>query len=133
MILQPRKQKYRKSYNASMRGVATQHVSFGDFGAQAKTAGFVTGRQIEAARKAMAHFTKRNGKIWIRIFPHIPVTQKAQGLRMGGGKGAVVFFGSPIKVGTVVFEIGGVNKETAKEAFRLAGNKLPISIEIIEK
>jgi len=133
MMLQPRKQKYRKSYNAAMRGVNHQALSFGEFGVQASTAGFLTSRQLEAARKAMSHFTKRNGKIWIRVFPQIPVTQKAQGLRMGGGKGAVVFFGSPIKVGTIVFEISGVPKEVAKEAFRLAGNKLPLSLAFIEK
>lgn len=133
MLTQPRKQKYRKSYNGNMRGVQHQTVSFGDFGLQASTAGFISSRQIEAARKAITHYTKRGGKLWIRIFPHNPVTAKAQGLRMGSGKGAVVSFGTPIKVGTVVFELGGVNKELAKEAFRLASNKLPIKLAFIEK
>lgn len=133
MMLQPRKQKYRKSHDAVMAGVNNQSISFGEFGLQASSAGFLTSRQIEAARKAMTHFTKRTGKVWIRVFPQMPVTQKAQGLRMGGGKGAVVSFGSPVKVGTIVFEIGGVSKETAKEAFRLASNKLPLKLEFIEK
>ncbi len=132
-MLQPKKQKYRKSYNAAMRGVNHQTLSFGEFGVLAATPGFITARQIEAARKAMSHYTKRYGKIWIRIFPQIPVTNKPQGLRMGGGKGAVVSFGSPIKVGTIVFEMGGVPREIAKEAFRLAGNKLPLKLEFIEK
>jgi large subunit ribosomal protein L16 len=132
-MLQPKKQKYRKSYNASMSGVNHQHLSFGEFGVQTVEPSFITARQIEAARKAMTHFTKRSGKIWIRIFPQIPVTNKPAGTRMGGGKGAVVSFGSPIKVGTIIFEMGGLPRETAKEAFRLAGNKLPVKLQFIEK
>lgn len=132
-MLQPRKQKYRKSYNTAMSGVNYQRLSFGEFGLQAVGPGFLTARQIEAARKAMAHATKRGGKIWIRVFPQVPVTQKAQGLRMGTGKGPVVAFGTPVRVGTIVFEIGGVPRELAKEAFRLATNKLPLEVTMIEK
>lgn len=132
-MLQPKKQKYRKAYNGTMRGVANQSLSFGEFGLQASDPGFITARQLEAARKAMTHYTKRGGKIWIRVFPQMPVTNKPQGLRMGGGKGAVVSFGMPIKVGTIVFEMGGVSKEIAKEAFRLASNKMPLKLEFIEK
>lgn len=132
-MLQPKRQKFRKAFDGRMRGVATQELSFGEFGLRAKEAGFLTSRQIESARKAMTHYTKRGGKIWIRVFPQNPVTQKAQGLKMGSGKGNVVSFGTPIKVGTIAFEMSGVTKEVAKEAFRLACNKLPFKLEFIEK
>lgn len=132
-MLQPKRQKYRKSFNVTMRGVVNQKLSFGEFGYKAKEPGFLTARQLESARKAMAHYTKRGGKIWIRVFPQVPVTNKPQGLKMGGGTGTVVSFGTSIKVGTIVFEMSGVPKEVAKEAFRLAGHKLPIALEFIEK
>ncbi len=128
---------HRKNRNPQMRKkrVATSgfQVAFGTYGLKAITEGELTSRQIEAARRAMTRFTKRVGKIWIRIFPHKPITQKAAEVPMGKGKGALeyyVFFTLP---GKVLFEIEGVTEEVAREAFRLASNKLPLGTKFVER
>ncbi len=133
MLTGPRKQKFRKSYNIAMHGIVFQDIAFGDFGMKVTKCGFLTGNQLEAARKAISHYTNRQGKVWIRVFPQVPVTKKGQGVRMGSGKGAVEYFGTPVKVGAIIFEISGVSREIATEAFRLAGNKLPISYKLVTK
>jgi large subunit ribosomal protein L16 len=136
-MLIPKKQKFRKAFRkrSSLKGKATSghKVAFGTYGLKATTAGEVTSRQIESARRAMTRYTKRGGKIWIRIFPHLPVTQKSAEVPMGSGKGSVEFYISPVLPGRVLFEIEGVSEEIAKEAFRLASHKLPVLTKFIEK
>ena len=111
-----------------MKGKATvcNRPAFGMYGLKAQSAGEITSRQIEAARRAITHEIKRGGKIWIRIFPHRPITRKAAEVPMGSGKGDVAFFAAPTKPGTVLFEMDGVTEAVAREALRLAGNKLPV-------
>ncbi len=134
-MLQPKKQKYRKLHRA--RGVLKgkskggNSVSFGAIGLKAVTAGEVTSRQIEAARRAMTRAIKRGGKIWIRIFPHIPITRKASEVPMGSGKGAVEFYVSRIKSGKIIFEMDGIDEKLAREALKLAASKLPVKTKIV--
>ncbi len=118
-----------------MKGVATRGnvISFGKFGLKTMDRGWVTSRQIEAARRAMTRALKRGGKIWIRLFPDHPVTQKPNEVRMGGGKGAVSHYVAVIKPGKVLFEMDGVTEELAREAMRLAGHKLPVKTRFIVK
>jgi len=118
-----------------MKGVATRvnTINFGKFGLKALASSWITSRQIEAARRAMTHFTKREGKIWIRIFPHQAVTATPNETRMGGGKGAVSHYVATVKPGTILFEMDGVSEATAKEAMRLAGHKLPIKTRFMVK
>lgn len=129
-MLQPAKTKYRKAHRnrGSLKGVATRGfaVNFGDFGLKAITKGEISSRQIEAARKSMARFTKKGGKIWIRIFPHKPITQKAAEVPMGAGKGNLEYYVAAVKPGTILFEIGGVTEAEAREALKLAAQKLPV-------
>jgi len=129
-MLSPKKQKYRKAHRNrnGLKGVATrgQFVSFGDFGLKAITKGEITSRQIESARKAMTRYVKRGGKIWIRIFPQKPITRKAAEVPMGSGKGNVEFYIATVKPGTVLFEMGGIKEDQAREAFTLAAQKLPV-------
>jgi large subunit ribosomal protein L16 len=134
-MLMPRRQKYRKVRKGRITGVATagQNVDFGDFALQAQSANRITARQIEAARQAMTRYIKRGGKIWIRIFPHIPVTRKPQDVKMGSGKGNPEFFVAKVKPGTILFEMQGVSEEVAREALRLAAHKLPVKTKIIVK
>ncbi|RLC37918.1 50S ribosomal protein L16 [candidate division Kazan bacterium] len=134
-MLLPRKVKYRKQQRGSMKGVATRvnTINFGKFGLKALASSWITSRQIEAARRAMTHFTKREGKIWIRIFPHQAVTATPNETRMGGGKGAVSHYVATVKPGTILFEMDGVSEATAKEAMRLAGHKLPIKTRFMVK
>lgn len=134
-MLTPRKVKHRKWHRARVRGNATQRtrLNFGDYGLKATTGSWITARQIEAARRAMTRFIQRGGKIWIRIFPHNPVTLKGGEIRMGGGKGAVDHFIAEVKPGTVLFEISGVNDEQAREAMRLAGHKLPVQTKFLSR
>ena len=134
-MLLPRKVKYRKQQRGSMKGVATRvnTINFGKFGLKALASSWITSRQIEAARRAMTHFTKREGKIWIRIFPHQAVTATPNETRMGGGKGAVSHYVATVKTGTILFEMDGVSEATAKEAMRLAGHKLPIKTRFMVK
>jgi large subunit ribosomal protein L16 len=134
-MLLPKKTKYRRVRIGKNDGVATRgnYIAFGDYGLQAQSNERVTSRQIEAARQAMTRYIKRGGKIWIRIFPHTPVTRKPLGLKMGGGKGAPEFFVAKVKAGTVMFEMKGVDEEVAREAMRLAGHKLPVKTKFIRR
>jgi large subunit ribosomal protein L16 len=108
-------------------------VSFGEFGIKATTRGRITARQIEAARRAINRYIRRGGKIWIRIFPDKPITEKPLGVRMGSGKGSVEYWVAQIQPGRVLYEIQGVNEEVAREAFRLAAAKLPVSTTFVTK
>ncbi len=134
-MLQPARTKYRKQFRGKRRGIATQgnEVDFGTCGLQATTVGWVNARQIEAARRAMSHFTKRGGRIWIRIFPDKPVTKKPPETRMGSGKGDVHEYVAVVKPGRMMFEMSGVSNEMAKEAMRLAGAKLPVKSKFVVK
>lgn len=132
-MLLPSKTKYRKVRKGKNDGVATRghYLAFGDFGLQAAENERITSRQIESARTTMSRYIKRGGKIWIRIFPHTPVTRKPQDVKMGSGKGNPEFFVAKVKAGTVLFELQGVDEATAREAMRLAGHKLPIKTKFI--
>lgn len=134
-MLLPKKTKYRKVRKGKNAGVATRghYVAFGDYGLQAQSNNDVTSRQIESARQAMTRYIKRGGKIWIRIFPHTPRTRKPQDVKMGSGKGNPEFFAAKVKAGTVLFEMKGVNEETAREAMRLAGHKLPVKTKFVKR
>ena len=134
-MLMPKRVKYRKVQRGRMTGVASRgnKVVYGEYGIQAMEPGWITGNQIEAARIAMTRYTKRGGKVWIKIFPDKPITKKALGVRMGSGKGAPETWVSVVKNQKVMFEIGGVSEEVAKEALRLAQHKLPIKTRIIKK
>ncbi len=134
-MLSPKKTKHRKKQRGRLRGKATVNntISFGEFGLQSMTTHFITDRQIEAARRAMTRYIKRSGKVWIKIFPDRPVTRLPAETRMGKGKGTVEFWAAPVKVGTILFELSGVDVEVAKEAFRLAGHKLPGKTKFIQR
>lgn len=132
-MLTPKKVKYRKQQKGRLRGVATRgtEVAFGHYGLQALEAGFLTTRQIEAARIAISRRMKKGGKLWIRIFPDKPITAKPAETRMGKGKGAPVDWVCPVKPGRILYEVEGISMEEAKEAFRLAANKLPIKARFV--
>lgn len=134
-MLLPRKTKFRKVRKGKNDGVATRgnYLAFGDYGLQAVGNERITSRQIEAARTTMSRYIKRGGKIWIRIFPHTPVTRKPQDVKMGSGKGNPEFFVAKVKAGTVMFELQGVDEATAREAMRLAGHKLPVKTKFIAR
>ncbi|MFZ5917230.1 MAG: 50S ribosomal protein L16 [Chloroflexota bacterium] len=134
-MLMPKRVKYRKQFRGRMRGVAQRGaaVQFGEFGLQALEPFWITSRQIEAARRALVRFMKRRGKVWIRIFPDKPVTQKPAETRMGKGKGAVDHWVAVVKPGRVMFEMAGVSEEVAREAMRLASRKLPIKTRFIAR
>jgi large subunit ribosomal protein L16 len=134
-MLMPKRVKYRKLHKGRMGGKATRgsSIAFGDFGLQAAECGWVTARQIEAARIAMTRHVKRGGKIWIRVFPHKSVTRKPAETRMGKGKGAPEGWVAVVKPGSVLYEMEGVTREVAKEAFRLAAHKLPISTKFLAR
>jgi large subunit ribosomal protein L16 len=134
-MLMPKRVKYRKAQRGRMRGKATRGatIAFGDFGLKAMEPGWITQRQIEASRVALTRMMKREGKVWIRIFPDKPVTKKPAETRMGSGKGNPEFWVVVIKPGRVMFEIGGVNKEMAKEALTLAAHKLPIKTKFVTR
>ncbi len=134
-MLQPKKVKHRRVMKGRMRGKASrgEQVSFGDFGLKALEAGWITDRQIEAARIAMTRHVKRGGKIWIRMFPDKPITRKPAETRMGSGKGAPDHWVAVVKPGRVLYEIQGVDLELAKEAFRLAAQKLPIKTKFVSR
>ncbi len=127
-MLMPKRVKYRKLQKGRMGGVATRgsRIDFGEFGLQAMECGWLTSRQIEAARIAMTRHVKRGGKIWIRVFPHKSVTKKPAETRMGKGKGSPEGWVAVVKPGMMLYEMSGVSKEVAKEAFRLASHKLPL-------
>ena len=134
-MLMPKRVKYRKVQRGRMTGVASRgnKVVYGEYGIQAMEPGWITGNQIEAARNAMTRYTKRGGKVWIKIFPDKPITKKALGVRMGSGKGAPETWVAVVKNQKVMFEIGGVSEEVAREALRLAQHKLPIKTRIVKK
>ncbi len=134
-MLLPKKTKYRKVRKGKNDGVATRghYIAFGDYGLQAMGNERITSRQIESARTTMSRYIKRGGKIWIRIFPHTPVTRKPQDVKMGSGKGNPEFFVAKVKAGTVMFELQGVDEATAREAMRLAGHKLPVKTKFVTR
>jgi large subunit ribosomal protein L16 len=135
MALFPAKTKYRKHQRGRVRGRATGGVSinFGEFGLQSLECGHLTTNQIEAARKALTHYLKRGGKVWVRVFADKIITARAAETRMGGGKGAPVGFVVPVKRGHIIFEIAGIPIEDAKQALRLASFKLPFKTRFVEK
>ena len=134
-MLMPKKMKHRKEFKGRVHGKATRGgtLAFGKYGLQAQEANRITSRQIEASRQAMTRYTKRGGKIWIRIFPHVPVSGKPIGQKMGKGKGAPEYYAARIKPGTILFEIDGVEEDIAREALRLAAHKLPVKTKFVVK
>ena len=134
-MLAPKRAKYRKQFRNRRNGLATRgsNLAFGSFGLKSQEAAWITARQIEAARRAMTHYTKRGGRIWIRIFPDKPVTKKPAETRMGSGKGDVDHFVAVVKPGTILFEMGSIDEKIAMEAIRLASHKLPIKTKIITR
>lgn len=132
-MLIPKKRKYRKAHRGRLKGIATRGnlISFGTYALKATTRGYLTSRQIEAARRAITRTVKRGGKIWIRIFPDIPYTKKAAEVPMGSGKGNVEFYRAAVLPGRVLMEMTGVTEEVAREALRLAGHKLPVKTKFI--
>jgi large subunit ribosomal protein L16 len=132
-MLQPRKTKYRKQQKGRMKGVSGRghRLSNGTFGLKSLDSSFITARQIEAARIAATRFMKREGSLWIKIFPDKPITKKPLEVRMGKGKGAVEYYAAVVKPGRIMFEIGGVSQDVAKEALRLAAQKLPVKTKFV--
>jgi large subunit ribosomal protein L16 len=134
-MLSPRRTKFRKQQRGRMTGMATRgsEIAFGQYGLQAIEPSWITSRQIEACRRAMNRYLKRGGKIWIRIFPDKPVTMRPAETRMGSGKGSPEFWVAVVKPGRILFEIGGVAEDIARESMRLAMHKLPIKVKFIVK
>ena len=134
-MLLPKRVKYRKQMRGRMTGKASRGtvVNYGDYGLQALEPAWIPSRQIEAARVAMTRYTKRGGKVWIKIFPDKPITQQPAETRMGKGKGSPEYWVAVVKPGRVMFEIGGVSEEVAREALRLASHKLPIKTKMVKK
>lgn len=134
-MLLPKRTKYRKVRKGKIKGVATSgnHIAFGSYALQSQGGDRITSRQIESARQAMTRYIKRGGKIWIRIFPHTPVTRKPQDVKMGSGKGNPEFFVAKVRPGTILFEMQGVSEEVAREAMRLAAHKLPVKTKFLVK
>jgi large subunit ribosomal protein L16 len=134
-MLMPNRTKFRRPHRVSHEGRAKagRTVAFGEFGLVAESGAYVTNRQIEAARIAMTRFMKRGGKVWIKIFPHLAITKKPLEVRMGSGKGAPEGWVAVVSPGRVMFEIAGVTEDIAKEAFRLAANKLPVKTRFVRK
>jgi large subunit ribosomal protein L16 len=134
-MLMPKRQKYRKMQRGSVKGVATRgtKLSYGDYGLQSTEIGWISSRQIEAARRAISNYTQRNGRTWITIFPDKPITKKPAEVRMGGGKGDIKEYVAPVKPGRIMFEMTGVSPLIAKEALRLASHKLSVKTKILIK
>jgi len=134
-MLQPARTKYRKMMKGRMRGKAYRgsELNQGEYGLQATECGWLTSRQIEAARVAMTRFVKRGGKIWIRVFPDKPITKKPAETRMGTGKGGVEYYVAVVKPGRILYEMEGVTDEIAKEAFHLAAHKLPVATKVVKR
>lgn len=132
-MLTPKRQKYRKQFRGTLTGNAHAGtvVSFGEYGLSTEQTGWITARQIESARRAITHYTQRGGRVWIRIFPDKPISKKPPEVRMGSGKGDIAEFVAPVKRGRVLFEMGGVPKEVAHEALRLASHKIGLKTKII--
>ena len=134
-MLMPRKTKYRKTQRGKIRGRACRgtQLAFGQYGLKAIDAGLIKAKQIEAACRAMTRFVKREGKIWIRIFPDKPMTFKGVEVSMGGGKGEVAYWAVPVKPGQIIFEMDGISQDAAQEALRRASYKLPIKVKFISR
>ncbi len=134
-MLSPKRTKFRKQFKGRIHGQAKggTDLTFGSFGLKATEPERITARQIEAARRAMTRHMKRQGRVWIRIFPDLPVTKKPTEVRMGKGKGSVEFWAAKVKPGRIMFELDGVTKEVAREALRLAAMKLPVKCRFVEK
>jgi len=134
-MLVPKRAKYRKQQRGTMKGNATSGttIAFGEFGLMSEGTAWVTSRQIEAARRAITHYTQRGGRVWIRIFPDKPITHKPAETRMGSGKGDVYEFVAPVRPGRILFEMGGVTHEVAKAALRLAAQKLGVKTMMVSK
>ena len=134
-MLMPKRVKRRKQFRGTMKGKALRgnKISYGEFGIVAMEPCWIRSNQIEAARVAMTRYIKRGGKVWIKIFPHKSYTAKAIGVRMGSGKGAPEGWVAPVKRGKVMFEVAGVSEEVAREAFRLAGHKLPVKVKFVKR
>ncbi|MBI3570559.1 MAG: 50S ribosomal protein L16 [Gammaproteobacteria bacterium] len=134
-MLQPKRTKYRKQMKGRNRGLALRgnKVSFGEYGLKATTRGRLTSRQIEAARRALTHFIKRGGRVWIRVFPDKPVSKKPLEVRMGSGKGNVEYWVALIQPGAVLYEMEGINEQEAREAFKLAAAKLPVRTAFVTR
>jgi len=134
-MLQPKRTKFRKAHKGRIHGVAKGgfNLNFGEYGLKAQEPERITARQIEAARRAMTRYMKRAGRVWIRVFPDVPVSSKPTEVRMGKGKGAPEYWAARVKPGRVMFEIDGVSEEVAREALRLAAMKLPIKTRFISR
>lgn len=134
-MLQPKKVKHRKMFKGRLRGKALRGntLAFGTFGLQAMSSGFITARQIEAARIAMTRHAKRGGKVWIRVFPDKPITKKPAEVRMGKGKGNLEAWVAPVKRGRMLYEMEGVDPQVAREALRLAAHKLPVRTRFVQR
>lgn len=134
-MLQPKKSKFRKQFRGTMTGVTARGntVDFGEYGIQAVESGWFSARQIESARKTITHHTKRMGKMWLRVFPDKPITKKGAGVKMGSGKGEIHEYVAVIRPGKVLFELGGVPYEVAKEALRKASHKIPMKTKFVKK
>src|ERR1700684_192828 len=134
-MLMPKKVKFRKVQRGRMKGKAWRGspIAFGEYALKCMECGWITSRQIEAARQAMTRYIKRGGKVWIRIFPHIAVTKKPQDVKMGGGKGNPEYFVAKVRPGTILFEMQGVSEEVAREAMRLEAHKLPIKTKFVTR
>ncbi len=132
-MLQPSRTKYRKAHRGVIKGLATRgsDVSFGEYALKVTESGYLTSRQIESARKAIVRFLKKGGQLWIRVFPDKPYTKKPLEVPMGGGKGGVEMYRAPVKPGRIIFEIGDISPEVAREAFTLASYKLPLKTKIL--
>ncbi len=134
-MLQPKRTKYRKQMKGRNRGLALRgnKVNFGEYGLKATTRGRLTSRQIEAARRALTHFIKRGGRVWIRVFPDKPVSKKPLEVRMGSGKGNVEYWVAQIQPGAVLYEMEGINEQEARAAFKLAAAKLPVRTAFVTR
>ncbi|MBU0458786.1 50S ribosomal protein L16 [Patescibacteria group bacterium] len=136
-MLEPKKQKHRKHHRrrGAFKGVAQKgnQIAFGFIGLKALSSGELTARQIEAARRAMTRSVMRGGKIWVRVFPHTPVTKKAAEVPMGSGKGAPEYFATVVKAGAILFEMDGIEEKSAREALRLAGYKVPFKTKVVTR
>lgn len=134
-MLQPKRIKHRKVHKGNLKSVATRghYLSFGNYGLKAMESSWLKASQLEAARRAITHFIKRGGKVWIRVFPDKPRTQKGAEVGMGGGAGSISHFVVPAEAGRIIFEMDGVPESTAREAFRLAGHKLPVKTKFVKK
>ena len=134
-MLAPKKAKYRKQFRGKLRGFSSRgaEINFGEFALKALESNLITSNQIEAARRAMTRYTKRGGRIWIRMFPDTPITKKSAESGMGGGKGEVANYVARVRRGRILFEMGGVSEEVAKEAMRRASHKLPVKTKFLVK